>query len=108
MDFVSKKYSNINIVDIKKKVLDLKTVRKIINNFSKHNFAIDCSEIECFSDKNVIETLFKENINLVCNNPHLITQAGLLGQRNFPKFFVSKEDCINNKRMLIRRRFRVV
>ena len=108
MNFTLKRYGRYHFVDIKKKVLDLKTIKKICTIIKKNNIVINCENIEKLENCATVELLCLYNISLVNGSANLIAQAGLLGQRFFPKFYLSKEDCINNKRILVKRRFHLV
>ena len=108
MDFVTKKIGKFKLINVKNKVLDETIVRKLYNQFKKNNFAINCNCIQAFKDKSIIELIHSLNIPLIISTPQLICQASLLAQEKFPQVYINDFDCINNKRMLVKRRFKVV
>lgn len=108
MDFVTKKIGKFKLINVKNKVLDKSIVTKLYNQFKKNNFAINCENIQAFKDCSTLELIYSLNIPLIINTPQLICQASLLAQEKFPQVYINDFDCINNKRMLVKRRFKVV
>ena len=108
MDFVAKKVGKFNLISIKNKVLDKNLVEEIYKKFRKNNFAINCENVESFMDYSTIGLIYSLNIPLIIGAPHLISQASILGQDKFPKIYINDSDFANNKRMLVKRRFKVV
>lgn len=108
MDFVFKKYGKYKIFKIKKNTLDFKLTKQILKIANGKNCVVDCKDIKDFSDFQTLDLILKNNI-VLCNAAYwLMQQASLLCRENFPKFYICEEDFFNNKRMLVRRRFRVV
>lgn len=108
MDFVIKKIGKFNLISTKNKVLDKNLVEKIYNKFGKNNFAINCENVESFLDCSTIDLIYSLNIPLIINTPWLICQASLLAQKKFPQIYINDSDYVNNKRMLVKRRFKIV
>ncbi len=108
MDFILKKYGKYNFVNVKKKVLDAKTISTICGFIKKSKIAIDCKNIERFENSITVSLLYSLDIALINADPYIIAQAGLLGGKNFPKIYLNKDDYIKNKRQLVRRRFKLV
>ena len=108
MDFVAKKVGKFNLISKKNKVLDKNLVEEIYKKFRKNNFAINCENVESFMDYSTIDLIYSLNIPLIIGAPHLISQASILGQDKFPKVYINDFDFVNDKRMLVKRRFKVV
>ncbi len=108
MDFVLKKCGKQIFIDVNQKILDTNIINSIFKKLKKRNFIIDCTNVEGFENSKTVELICSLNISIINAASNLITQASILGQNNFPKFYIDLEDCINNKRLLIRRRFKIV
>ncbi len=108
MDFVTKKIGKFNLISITNNILDKNLVEQIYNKFKKTDFAINCENVESFKDYSTVNLIYSLNIPLIIGAPHLISQASILGQDKFPKIYINDSDFANNKRMLVKRRFKVV
>ena len=108
MDFVTKKIGSKRFLKFNTKIFDIICAQKLVEETKKATCALDCSKIDCFKDAKTLEFIIRNNIVLCCANVQLMQQISLLCSQNFPKMYMSTDDFIANKRMLIKRRFRLV
>ena len=108
MDFIFKKHGKYKIFQVKKDTLDFNLTKRILKIAKNKNCVVDCKEIKNFCDFKTLDLILKNDIVLYNAAYWLIQQASLLCSADFPKFYICEEDFLSNKRMLVRRRFKVV
>lgn len=108
MDFVTKKISGRKFLKFETKIFDIVCAQKLISKTKNKTCALDCTNIECFKDTKTLEIIIRNNIALCCASTQLIQQVSLMCSKNFPKIFMSTDDFIADKRMLVKRRFRLI
>lgn len=103
--FFTKKIGKSTIVKVDSKTFNCRCVKKLANKMKQQNIALDCTGIDILSETAVVELIIENNIALCNACAGLIQQISLLNTKKFPRLYMSSDDFINNKRMLIRRKF---
>ena len=108
MDFAIKRYGKYSVVNINDRVLSKAVIDKITQKVTSKCFVIDCKGVEFLENYETLELLCTSDIPLFNCAPIFTMQASILGQKCFPKIYMDLQDCINKKRALTKRRFKLV
>ncbi len=75
---------------------------------SAKNIAINCSKVMDLEFAPLISVLKDYNISLFSLNPAVAMQISVMSPNYFPRVYMSEDDFVSDKRMLVRRRFKIL